>query len=41
MSSTLKLTTLFLFGFLALGIVSANFGSGNMLVREVLAGPGE
>ena len=40
MSRTLKLTTLFLFGFLTLGIVSTNTGSENILVRPALAGNG-
>ena len=39
MTRKLALTTMFLFGFLALGIVSTNVGS-SALVSEAVAGPG-
>lgn len=40
MTRKLTLTAIFMFGFLALGIVAANINSGSVLVNEAFAGHG-
>lgn len=38
MTKRFKLTTMFLFGFLALGMISTNMGLNTGLINEALAG---
>jgi hypothetical protein len=40
MTRKLTLTAIFMFGFLAVGIVAANIGSSSILVTEAFAGEG-